>query len=41
MGVAVAVEKGFQGGRDKLENLGLKVYSAARIKEFKDNKPVF
>ena len=41
VGVAVAVEKGFQGGREKLENLGLKVYSAARIKEFKDNKPVF
>ena len=41
VGVAVAIEKGFQGGRDKLESLGLKVYSGARIKAFKDNKPVF
>ena len=40
-GVAVAIEKRFQGGRDKLEALGLKVYSGASIKEFKDNKPVF
>ena len=41
VGVAVAIEKGFQGGRDKLEALGLKVYSAANIKAFVDNKPVF
>ena len=40
-GVAVAVEKRFQGGRDKLEAEGLKVYSGASIKAFKDNKPVF
>ena len=41
IGVAVAIEKGFQGGRDKLEALGLKVYSGANIKAFIDNKPVF
>ena len=41
VGVAVAIEKGFQGGRDKLEALGLKVYSGANIKAFIDNKPVF
>ena len=41
VGVAVAIEKGFQGGRKKLEELGLKVYSGAIIKAFKDNKPVF
>jgi xanthine phosphoribosyltransferase len=41
VGVSVAIEKGFQGGRNKLEALGLKVYSGAVIKEFKDNKPVF
>ena len=41
VGVAVAVEKGFQGGRDKLQKLGLKVYSAANVKAFVDNKPVF
>ena len=41
VGLAVAIEKRFQGGRDKLEKLGLKVYSGASIKEFKDNRPVF
>ena len=41
VGVAVAIEKGFQGGRNKLEALGLKVYSAANVKAFVDNKPVF
>ena len=41
VGVAVAIEKGFQGGRDKCEALGLKVYSGANVKAFKDNKPVF
>ena len=40
-GVAVAIEKGFQGGRDKLERLGLKVYSGANVKAFVNNKPVF
>ena len=41
VGVAVAIEKGFQGGRDKLEALGLKVYSGANVKAFIDNKAVF
>ena len=41
VGVAVAIEKGFQGGRNKLEALGLKVYSGANVKAFVDNKPVF
>ena len=41
VGVAVEIEKGFQGGRDKLEALGLKVYSGANVKAFVDNKPVF
>ena len=41
VGVAVAIEKGFQGGRRRLEAEGLKVYSGANVKEFKDNKPVF
>ena len=40
-GCGIAIEKGFQGGRNKLEALGLKVYSAANIKAFVDNKPVF
>ena len=41
VGVAVEIEKGFQGGRDKLEALGLKVYSGANVRAFVDNKPVF
>ena len=41
VGVAVAIEKSFQGGRARLEAEGLKVYSGANVKEFKDNKPVF
>lgn len=41
VGVAVEIEKGFQGGRKKLEALGLKVYSGADVKAFVDNKPVF
>jgi xanthine phosphoribosyltransferase len=40
-GVAIAVEKSFQGGRAKLEKLGYKVVSGANVIAFKDNKPVF
>lgn len=41
LGFASAIEKGFQGGRENIERLGIKVYSCAIIKAFKDNKPVF
>lgn len=41
VGVAVAVEKNFQGGRKRLEQLGIKVYSGANILRFEDNKPIF
>ena len=41
VGVAVEIEKGFQGGRDKLEALGIKVYSGANVKAFVNNRPVF
>ncbi len=41
IGLASVVEKTFQGGRKKLEDLGLKVVSAAPIKEFKNSKPIF
>lgn len=41
VGFATVVEKTFQGGREKLEALGLKVVSAAAVKSFKDGKPVF
>lgn len=41
VGLAAGIEKEMQGGRKRLEDLGVKVVSAARIKEFKNNKPVF
>lgn len=41
VGFASMVEKEFQGGRKKIEEKGVKVYSGAVIKEFKDNKPIF
>ena len=41
LGFASEIEKGFQGGRENIERLGIKVYSCAIIKAFKDNKPVF
>lgn len=41
MGVGVAVEKSFQGGRGRLEKLGYKVVSGADIIGFKDGKPMF
>lgn len=40
-GVACVVEKTFQGGRKKLENMGIKVIAGAAIKEFKDGKVIF
>ena len=41
VGVAVCIEKTFQGGHKAIEDLGIKVHALASIKEFKDNKPVF
>ena len=41
VGFVDVIEKGFQGGRQKVEDLGIKVFSGATIKAFKDNKPVF
>lgn len=41
VGVAVAVEKEFQGGRKKIEAKGIRVISAARIIRFESNKPIF
>lgn len=41
VGFATVIEKAFQGGRQRLEELGVKVYAGASIKAFKDNKPVF
>lgn len=41
VGMSAAIEKYFQGGHKKIEELGIPVYCPASIKDFKDNKPVF
>lgn len=41
VGFATVIEKVFQGGREKLQKEGLRVYAGASIAAFKDNKPVF
>ena len=40
IGVGIVIEKGFQGGRKKLEDLGIKVESAAIIDRFEDGKVI-
>ena len=41
VGVGVVVDKEYEGGRKKLEDLSIKVYSSACVKELKDNTPIF
>ena len=41
VGFAAAVEKLFQGGREKIEALGVKVYSGAAIKSIENNTIIF
>ena len=41
VGVTALIEKTFQGGRAKIEELGIKVVSGACIKEFKNGQPIF
>ncbi|MCQ2753354.1 MAG: xanthine phosphoribosyltransferase [Bacilli bacterium] len=41
LGVAVACEKEMQGGRKRLEELGVKVCACARITGFSNNRPIF
>ena len=41
VGLATFIEKRFQGGRDRLEAKGLKVFAGASIKAFAKGKPVF
>lgn len=41
IGVAVAIEKSFQGGRQKLESQGYKVVSGANIVSIQDGKITF
>ena len=41
VGFATVIEKGFQGGRKKIEAQGVEVFSGAIIKEFVEGKPIF
>lgn len=41
LGCAVVIEKGFQGGRKRLEDIGIRVDSLANIKSIVDNEVVF
>ena len=41
VGFATVIEKSFQGGRKRIEELNIPVYSGAIIKAFKNNKPIF
>ena len=41
VGVCATIEKSFQGGRDLLNAMGIKVVSGANIVAFKDNVPIF
>ena len=40
VGVAIVIEKGFQGGRKRLEDLGIRVESAAIVDHFENGKAV-
>lgn len=40
-GCAIAVEKGFQPGREKVENLGVRVESLAIVERMEDGKVIF
>ena len=39
--MAIAIEKSFQPGRERLEQAGFHVESLVRIKEFKDGRCIF
>ena len=41
VGFATVIEKAFQGGRQRIEQTGIKVFAGASIKAFVNNKPVF
>ena len=41
VGVCATIEKSFQGGRELLNAMGIKVVSGANIVAFKDNQPIF
>ncbi len=41
IGVAVMIEKRFQGGHEALEKEGIRVFAGASISSFQDGKPIF
>lgn len=41
IGVGIVIEKGFQSGRKKIENLGIRVESLAIIEDMKNNHVIF
>ena len=41
VGFCTAIDKNFQGGRDLLMAMGIKVVAGANIIAFRDNKPIF
>lgn len=41
VGIGILIEKSFQPGREKLENMGMEVYSLARIKSLSKGKIEF
>ena len=41
VGFADVIEKAFQGGKNRIREKGIDVFSGAVIKAFKDNKPIF
>ncbi len=41
VGIGILIEKSFQPGREKLENMGMDVYSLARIKSLAEGKIEF
>ncbi len=41
IGVGIVIEKGFQKGRDKIENKGIKIHSLANIVGIEDNNIIF
>ena len=41
IGIGIVIEKSFQPGRKKLEEMGFDIYSLARVKSLKDGKITF
>ena len=41
VGFADVIEKEFQGGKNRIQEKGIEVFSGAVIKAFKNNKPIF